>query len=251
MFGDLSDEELASLAEDMAQHGQRQPVEVLPDGTVIAGHQRVRAARLLGWSEVEVVVRADLAEQGDAAVEAALISDNLVRRHLSTLARARCIGRLFEIEHGRSPGGLNRGQVEKLKARIAAKLGVSLRTVNRYLLALKAPRAVQWALDHDEISLITAGKVALLDEAARKAVARRIKGGEKPGTVIAEALPKPRRRYDNTIYAVRSFARLLARGRMEMEGQLDELSPDEVRPHLEELRQTETLIKDLIELAGE
>ena len=33
------------------------PLQVLPDGTIISGHQRVRAAKLLGWSHIEAVVR--------------------------------------------------------------------------------------------------------------------------------------------------------------------------------------------------
>src|SRR5262245_14825067 len=77
MFGDLSDEELRALAEDMREHGQRTPVEVLPDGTVLTGHQRIRAARLLGWTEITVVVRRDLAEAGPAAQETHFINDNL------------------------------------------------------------------------------------------------------------------------------------------------------------------------------
>src|SRR5215510_2358776 len=67
MFGDLPDAELRALAEDMRANKQKDPVEILPDGTVLAGHQRIRAARLLGWAEVDVVIRHDLAEAGAAA----------------------------------------------------------------------------------------------------------------------------------------------------------------------------------------
>jgi ParB-like chromosome segregation protein Spo0J len=48
VFGDLSAAELAPLAADMKVNGLRDPVEVLPHGTIIGGNQRVRAARLLG-----------------------------------------------------------------------------------------------------------------------------------------------------------------------------------------------------------
>src|SRR4051812_6738101 len=67
LFGNLPDEELRALAEDMRRHGQRQPVEALPDGTLLAGHQRLRAARLLGWDKIEVRVRHDLASDPAAA----------------------------------------------------------------------------------------------------------------------------------------------------------------------------------------
>jgi ParB-like chromosome segregation protein Spo0J len=48
IFGDVSAAELDALAADMTEHGQRDPVEILPDGTIAAGHQRVRAAKKLG-----------------------------------------------------------------------------------------------------------------------------------------------------------------------------------------------------------
>ena len=60
--------EIEALARDMDENGLRDPVEVLPDGTLVTGHQRVRAAGLLGWEEIDVVVRHDLADRGDAAV---------------------------------------------------------------------------------------------------------------------------------------------------------------------------------------
>src|SRR5437763_1950535 len=91
VFGDISEEELAALAENMQEHGLREPVEILPDGTIIVGHQRVRAARKLGWKEIDVVVRHDLAAAGPAAVETHFIESNLIRRQLGTLARARCL----------------------------------------------------------------------------------------------------------------------------------------------------------------
>ena len=60
LFGDVTAAELDALVADMRKNGQRQPVEILPDGTILAGHQRVRAARLLCWKEIEVIVRRDL-----------------------------------------------------------------------------------------------------------------------------------------------------------------------------------------------
>src|SRR5262245_21002459 len=79
MFGDLPDAELRALAEDMRANKQKDPVEILPGGIVLAGHQRIRAARLLGWTEVDVVIRYDLAEAGAAEQEKYFIGENLIR----------------------------------------------------------------------------------------------------------------------------------------------------------------------------
>ena len=72
-FNDLSDTELQSLARDIEDNGQLTPVEILPDGTIIAGHQRVRAVKSLGWEKVRVWVRQDLADAGEEAVEKRLL----------------------------------------------------------------------------------------------------------------------------------------------------------------------------------
>ena len=48
--------DVAGLAASMAELGLLQPVVVRPDGTLIAGERRLRAAQLLGWTEIPVTV---------------------------------------------------------------------------------------------------------------------------------------------------------------------------------------------------
>src|SRR4051812_42820141 len=76
---------IEELAEDMRRRGLQRPIEVLPDGTVVTGHRRTWAAEVLGWEEIDAVVRDDLAALGEDAVEGWLIEDNLNRRGLSVL----------------------------------------------------------------------------------------------------------------------------------------------------------------------
>lgn len=186
MFGDVDDAELDALAENMKRHGLRDAVEIVPDGTVIAGHQRVRAAKRLNWKEIDVVVRHDLAGEGPEAVERHFVETNFIRRQLSPLARAKCIKRLMELEVGRAAEKFGFTKTEELKNRIAERMGLSLRSVNRYLLLLDTPTAIQAAFDKGDISLVAAGKVALLPKTAQAEVARRVGAGEKPAAVIGE-----------------------------------------------------------------
>jgi len=183
IFGDVSESELQDLAELLRKEGQRHPVEILPSGVVLAGHQRVRAAKLLGWSHVDVVIRHDLADAGPAAAEMFFIQDNLVRRQLSPLARARCIQQLFILE-SKSRFGLDEKSKEKLKAKIALQHGLSVRSVNRYLLLLTAPTAVQRAFDQGRLSLVDACKVAGLPRETKAEIARRIDADEKPNDIV-------------------------------------------------------------------
>ena len=67
-FLGLSDAEDAALRDDMEKHGLQHPVEILPDRTIIAGHRRVAAAKALGWTKIDAIVRHDLVEQGELAI---------------------------------------------------------------------------------------------------------------------------------------------------------------------------------------
>jgi ParB family chromosome partitioning protein len=249
MFGNLSDAELDALAKDMAGRGQQTPVEVLPDGTIVAGHQRVLAARKLGWKTVLVVVRRDLAAAGDAAVEDHFIRDNLVRRQLTQLGRARCIRRLVEIETGSRAANMVWFEKEKLKTAISTQLGMSLRTVNRLLLLLEAPLAVQQACDRGEVPLTIAGRVALLDKDKQQEVARRIAKGEPADEVVAEALRKP---VNADVEVRRSFRRLLGcleREVPRVQGKDQSLNLRAVKRRLPVIRQAAELLGRLIEQA--
>jgi hypothetical protein len=97
LFADLPFHLLRDLAQDIADRGLKEPLEILPDGTIICGHQRARAAELLEWDEIAVWVNHDLAAQGPRAVEQQLIEDNLARRNLDRLDQIRCYRRLVEM----------------------------------------------------------------------------------------------------------------------------------------------------------
>jgi ParB/RepB/Spo0J family partition protein len=248
MFGDIDAEELAALAQNMDKRGLRDPVEITPDGTVIAGHQRVRAAKLLGWKEIDVVVRDDLAQQGEGAVEERFIEDNFVRRQLSPLARAKCILRLMELEEGRDVSRFGFSRKEKLKAKIAQRMGLSARSVSRYLLLLEAPLAVQKAFDRGAITLIVAGRVALLPKRVQAEVGRRIEAGERPAAVIAEHTQG-----GSSGDAHRAFVRLVSaldREIPRLRGQAGKVSPGRLANSAPKLREAIAALQEFVMAAG-
>ena len=157
LFGDPTDADVAALAADIAKRGLQDPVEVTPDNVIVSGHTRVRAARLLGWADVRCVVRHDLAAAGPKAVFAHLVGSNTARRHMSRLARARCVAAVLESEAGCKIDHMFGGR-EKLKAEVARQFDMSTRNLNRLLAVLRAPRAVQDAYDRGEISLVAAAR---------------------------------------------------------------------------------------------
>jgi ParB family transcriptional regulator, chromosome partitioning protein len=82
--------DIASLAGSMAEpHGLLHPVVVRPDGKLIAGERRLRAAQLLGWETIPVtVVDLDEIARGEFA-------ENAVRKDF-TLSEAVAIKRALE-----------------------------------------------------------------------------------------------------------------------------------------------------------
>jgi len=173
-FPDLPDADLDALAADMAANGLQHPIEILPGGVILAGHQRVRAAKKLGWKEIDVVVRHDLAAAGDVATTAYFIGDNLNRRQLSPLAKARCVAELIELEAGRRIEDMYGEDRDNVKKTVAQRMGMSQRNLNRYLLALKAPLPIQMAFERGHLSLTEVGDVALLDKTVAESLADKV-----------------------------------------------------------------------------
>lgn len=213
LFGDTPEHELEAMAADMRKNGLRHPVEILPDGTIVAGHQRVRAARRLGWERIDVVILDDLAAAGEDAVVAYLIGDNLLRRQLTPLGKARCIRSLVELESGRQERQFGWREKKRLKATVGEQLNLTVRSVNRYLALLTAPVEVQEAFDRGDVSLVVAGKVAGLKGSEQREIAQRIRSGETPRDVVDEYLHPVR---DDGDQATRSAKRLFRSLRSEV-----------------------------------
>jgi len=188
-FHPLPAPELDALADDMRRNGQSTPIEVTPDGRPIDGHQRKRAAEMLGWDEVMVMVRYDLA--GDEfAIERRMIEANLHRRQLDPLDRVRLARRMLEIGQRREPGGLSQYAEQDLRDRVGEALGMSGRNVQRYLNILNAPMEVQRAHSEGRLSMKLAEKVARLGEVEREQIAAAIRAGGDPAEVVAAHLPE-------------------------------------------------------------
>jgi ParB/RepB/Spo0J family partition protein len=212
------------LAESMSK-GLDHPVEVLPDGTIVCGHRRTRVAQSLGWDEIDVWVRDDLA--GDrAAAELRLIEDNLNRRQLGPLELARCYQRLKDL--AKDTPRSERRQCQKGGARdfrdlAAQKLGVSGRNLDRYLRVLDAPAAVQRAVEAKELSLQDGGAVAVMAKERQDEIARRIEAGEKAKDVVRDFLPKKAKTHRKPYAALRALARSLEAGLTDLKGRAGEV----------------------------
>ena len=184
-FRELADQELRVLADDMDTNGQTTSVEICSDGTIICGHQRVRAAKLLGWTKIRCWIRHDLEAQGKNAVERRLVQDNVGRRQLTKLERAHAFRRLKQGFVPVPGEGDLRDQLGKL-------LGVSGKTLERLEKVLDLPVELRNAFDDGKISATEAYRMCAVVDYMQTDAGERIRLGEDPKKVVNELITPPR-----------------------------------------------------------
>lgn len=200
LFEELPEEQIKALAENIKANGLHHEIEILPDGTIVCGHQRARALKLLGWEEVNCWVRYDL---DDLAVEARLIDDNLQRRQLSPLEAARCYKRLKEMGWNRWTDEVKKR--EDLRDVIGRRLGLSGRKLDRLIRILDAPVEVQRAYETGVLTQADAEWVGQSSKEVQEKIAREIDSGVSSREAV-KAAKKQERIHDYERYKM--FRRL-------------------------------------------
>jgi ParB family chromosome partitioning protein len=223
-FEDLSGANLRALADDINKNGLLIPPEILPDGTLITGHQRVRACRLLGGKQIPVRVRHDLAQAGEVAVELRFLTDNLNRRHTDPLGQARCYQRQLELEKTKGKRKLFDREAGDIRDRVAKRLDCgSGRTLSRLLKVLETPLEVQRAFSRGELGVLLAGKVAGLKKDQQAAIAEAIRQGGNPKEVVTRYLPAKTAGHKSVRSARDAFVRSLRGGLEDLEGRVEKI----------------------------
>jgi ParB/RepB/Spo0J family partition protein len=249
-FQDLSDAQLNDLAEDIRANGLKVPVQILPDNTIITGHQRCRAAKLLEWEEIDVVVNHALAKKGDAAVVQELIGDNLNRRQLGKLEAARAYKALSDLRESFPKNERRDYHVGRFRDIIGARLGLNGRTLERYVSLLKTPQAVQEAFQKDKLPLLLAEQVARLAPDIQQQIASQIEAGADPKEVVTKYLPKRKKQPVRARKALDTLVRGLAASIEQMQGKVCNLSCVD-SGSMDILKKGSLLIEDIIRIGHE
>jgi ParB-like chromosome segregation protein Spo0J len=175
LVGDMSAVEFEALVADIEANGIQNPLIVMANRqTIICGHQRHRAAVRLRLEKVPCIVRTDLHDPEEPAAMKLLLYDNLRRRQLGPLEKAKYTKELFEIElgHRLEPDNSwdwhNKIAVRDSVGRI---LGCSGRNAARYLAVLNTPTEVQEAFGLGMLTLSFTASVAFLRPDAREKLA--------------------------------------------------------------------------------
>lgn len=158
-FSTMPQEDVRELAMDLQRRGQQEPVHCCPDGTMLRGHGRVLAAKMLGWTHLKGVIRSDLPDPESSAAVEDLVLDNLMRRQLDSLGLARCYRQIKSSSIAEDVE--NAGD---LRDRLAARLGCgkSGRSLDRLERLLDLPRSVQDLISARKINQSQAEKILKL-----------------------------------------------------------------------------------------
>jgi ParB family chromosome partitioning protein len=184
LFADLNEAEFEKLKQSVRE-GLNVPIEITTDNVVIDGHQRLKAARELGWETIDVWVRDDLKDQ--QAIDQRHIQANLDRRQLTRLEQARLIKALYEMERTSLPRRRSKS-LGDVRDRVGKRFGIDGRTAQRWLNVLETPQVVQEALSKGTLTMLLAEQVSHLEPELKEHVADRIRECEKPAQVVREIL---------------------------------------------------------------
>lgn len=197
LFPLMDDDALAALAEDIAKHGLRDPIETL-DGELLDGRNRLRACELAG-----VAPRFDEVTLNGESPTEYVVSRNLHRRHLTTAQRAALAVELLphleaearERQKGGQGGVLLSPETDEAKGRADEKaaeiVGVGRTTVAH-------TKAIQGRAP-DVINRMRRGEIPTVAAAAREAgfdaMAQQGRANLGNGAPDASGRPTPRIRY--------------------------------------------------------
>lgn len=189
LFADLNEAEFEKLKQSLDK-GLDFPIEITTDNVVIDGHQRLRAARELGWEGIQVWVRTDLTDQ--QSIDQRHIEANLDRRQLSRLEQARLIKALCDLERNNRPRR-RAAFLGDVRDRIGRRFGMDGRSAQRWMNLLETPQVVQEAVSQGTLPMLLAEKVSHLQDELKQDVAQRFQGGEAPVQVVKEVLAQQRK----------------------------------------------------------
>src|SRR5262245_22192747 len=151
---------VAGLAATIAEHGLLQPLGVLETGhgryRVVYGNRRREAALKLGLEKVPCV----LLDAEDPRTLIQQLTENVQRQDLNDLEKARAFARLREQllhrEGPRAEGDASSSTGQALDEATARTVGLSARTVRRYLGLLELPEEVQALLRAGDLNVTQA-----------------------------------------------------------------------------------------------
>jgi hypothetical protein len=246
---DLADHAIQTLADDLKRNGQREPIQILPDGTILDGCQRRRALLLNGETHARVMVRWDLADADEATIEMRFLEFNPNRRQLDPLESARTAIRQAELAAARPRSKFFRREEEHLCGRLGKILNMCGRNLQRYLHVLEAPLEVQEAFRTGGITLTDASRVINLPDAQQEELVALLREDGDPRPFLDSIFRAESGRHRRAPDALNALRKDLDRGLADLAGREEGIAASTIREWLPTLEQAHALLGRLIDRA--
>lgn len=242
LFGQPTVEAIAAMAESMQVSGLLHPIQVTPDDTVVCGHTRLEAAKSLGWKSIPCVILHELASQGSEAIVARMIRDNLDRRQMTKLQRARVTLAMEGLDADKIR---RQGLTNDERERVGRVLQMSGRNLVRWLRILATPTPVQDAVDRGELTLGKAGEISYLSVDQQLVIAAAIREGTCPLKAIAQYM-NPKKPSSSPNAVLGRFVKSTRQAVAQLSGRTDSLCAYSILQHQSALLQVAQLVQDLL-----
>jgi len=163
-YDDLPVEKYREIKKSIETHGIRDPLKVTPDYTIIAGHQRLRIAKELGFEKVPVVILDVTPEES----EYLLIADNEERRQgnsdnpMKKAKRAEFLKRYWNVREGRPEKLGKNSPVFKTLDDVAEAVGESRENLKKLLKLNDLISPLQELVSQGRLSQTAAHSLAFL-----------------------------------------------------------------------------------------
>ena len=165
---DLTDTDLQSLGDSLLAHGQLQPVGARPDGTLLWGERRFRAAQLVGLKELSVIIIDRLLSETE--IRLIQLAENIHRADLRDCEKWRACEELLR---------LNSGWTNK---DLAAHLKLGESTITKYLAPSRCIPPVQAALEAGSLGITAVYEISrVAPEQQAELLALKLSGTSRDG----------------------------------------------------------------------
>lgn len=181
-FDDMDGQKWKDFLQSVRTSGIIEPIIVTQDLVIVSGHQRVRAAKVIGLMKVAVEIRH---YDNEDKVLKDLIETNIMQRGIGNtnpIKLAKCIVELERIEGIRN-GGDRKSDLHndnlKTQSNLAEELKISQSQLSRYKKLLALVPELQDAVETGKVSATNASAIlAKLPESEQKAIAEQILNSE-------------------------------------------------------------------------
>ncbi len=150
-FDDMCGESWREFVQSIATSGVIEPIVITEDGTIVSGHQRVRACQALGIEDIPVIVRHYAGDSRDDQILKDLIETNIRQRGIGNtnpVKFGRCIRaleRIYGVRAGSASGkGGKFGESNNFTdSDLAEQLGITRQTLQNYKMLADAMPEIQ------------------------------------------------------------------------------------------------------------